>query len=79
LAGASEVISARQQGWLQVGQPENRSLVLQLQTSLDGGEAEAIGLAFELQAKLALIDETEGRAAAKALGLAVAGTLGVLV
>jgi predicted nucleic acid-binding protein len=46
--------------------------------TLDAGEAAALRLAFERRA-LVLIDERAGRRAAYSLGLAVRGTLGMLV
>ena len=45
---------------------------------LHPGETEAILLACELQAELLLMDELDGRAAARTSGLSVIGTLGVL-
>jgi predicted nucleic acid-binding protein len=45
---------------------------------LDVGEREAIGLAKELDADALIIDEPEGREAARAQGLRVIGTLRVL-
>jgi len=45
---------------------------------LDLGEREAISLALQLRAELVLIDERDGRMAAEACGLSVAGTLRVL-
>ena len=79
LPGAKEAVQAKQQGWLTVQSPSNPSLVANLRGSLDAGESEAIALAAELGVALLLIDETEGRTAAKGLGLAVTGTLGVLI
>jgi len=78
-AGAKESLQARQQGWLKVQTPGNRPLVASLQTMLGSGEAEAIALAAELHASLLLIDESDGRKQARALGLVVTGTLGVLL
>jgi hypothetical protein len=71
------VRQASQEGWLRVEAPRNRALVSSLAASLDMGEAEAITLASELGAALLLIDESDGRAAAKNLGLAITGTLGI--
>jgi len=46
---------------------------------LDGGEASAIALAVESEDPLLIIDEYQGRKYAKQLGLAVTGTLGVII
>lgn len=53
--------------------------VTRLRTKLDAGESEAIALALELKAEWLLIDEWKGRNMAKQLGLAVTGTLGLLI
>ena len=79
LPGSAETVEARQLGWLSVQKPGNQALVTSLRTTLHVGEAEAIALASELGAGLLLIDETEGRVAARALGLTVTGTVGVLI
>lgn len=46
---------------------------------VDAGEASAIALALATHADLLLIDDAAGRRAAEELGVAVRGTLGVLV
>jgi predicted nucleic acid-binding protein len=51
---------------------------LREQAQLAEGEASTIILADELKADLVLIDEKAARAAAKGMGLAVAGTMRVL-
>jgi predicted nucleic acid-binding protein len=60
--------------WLEVRSPTTVSRY----HGLGPGEAEAIALAAELDADLLLIDERDGTAEAKRLGLNVTGTLGVL-
>jgi predicted nucleic acid-binding protein len=45
---------------------------------LDAGEEDAISLAIEIHADLLLMDDEEGVIAARAKGLEVTGTLGVL-
>lgn len=45
---------------------------------LDSGEQEAIALAVALGAESVLLDERKGRQAARAMGLAVAGTLALI-
>jgi predicted nucleic acid-binding protein len=45
---------------------------------LDEGERAAIQLAVRIGAELVLIDEREGAAMARSIGLAVTGTLGIL-
>jgi predicted nucleic acid-binding protein len=62
--------------WLKVVIPTlplNRGL-----SHLDAGETQAIALALENRADLLLMDERDGTVAARKLGLAVTGTLGVL-
>jgi predicted nucleic acid-binding protein len=48
-------------------------------TVLDAGETELLALAREFKDALVLMDDAEARAEARRLGLAVKGTLGVLV
>jgi predicted nucleic acid-binding protein len=58
---------------------QNRALVTALQRDLDRGEAETIVLALELGADLTLLDEKEGRHAARRLGLRIVGVVGILL
>jgi hypothetical protein len=50
-----------------------------LRASLGPGESEAISLALEIHADQLILDERAGRRVAEALGLRVAGVLGLLV
>ena len=50
-----------------------------LRASLGPGESEAISLALEIHADRLIVDERAGRRVAEALGLRVAGVLGLLV
>jgi predicted nucleic acid-binding protein len=62
--------------WLEVAAPistPNPEL-----SHLGAGEAQAITLALECRADVLLMDERDGSCSARALGLAVTGTLGVL-
>jgi uncharacterized protein len=70
-----------QLGWIQT-QPLSHSQLadqLQQERGLDAGEANAIALAFELQADDLLIDERLGRQEALRLGLPIVGILGILL
>ncbi len=58
---------------------QDQPLVTTLRRDLDGGEAETIALALELKADLVLLDEKEGRHAARRLGLNVIGVVGILL
>jgi len=77
--GARAVTQAQTEGWLHVRTPGNCPLLVSLRARLDAGEAEAIALAVESNASLILLDENEGRTDARALGLAVTGTVGLLL
>lgn len=57
----------------------NRTLVLQLSATLHRGEAAAIALAAETAGAVVLIDDGDGRDAARRLGLPITGTLGLVV
>jgi predicted nucleic acid-binding protein len=79
LPGCQAVREAMEAGWLQVKEVADRALVQALRRDLERGEAEAIALAVQMKAAPVLLDEREGRKAAKSLGLKVTGVLGVLL
>lgn len=70
---------ARRDGWLMLQPTTETALVRLLMVDLHEGEAEAIALALEMKVARLLIDEKEGRAMARQLGLHVTGVLGVLL
>jgi predicted nucleic acid-binding protein len=72
---APGVDALRQATWLRVVGTELPQLVL----GLDPGETAAIFLAEQIHADLLLMDERLGRQVAQSRGLAVRGTLGLLV
>jgi uncharacterized protein len=74
--GSVEVSNA---SWIVQHDVENLQMVTALRRDLDRGEAESIVLALELEADLILLDERDGRNAARRLGLQVVGVLGVLL
>lgn len=63
--------------WCEVKRPASEVATSSL-AHLGAGEQEAIVLAQELRADVLLIDEVDGRCAARARALTVTGTLGVL-
>ncbi len=65
--------------WIEPRQCSDKSLMPELLTKVDKGEAEAISLALELKADFILIDEQTGRNVAEEYGLKITGILGVLV
>ncbi len=74
-----DVRSAATQGWLKVVTPANAPLMQTLRQNLHGGEAEAIALAVETAPDVLLMDETDGREAARQLGLRTRGVVGLLI
>jgi uncharacterized protein len=78
LPGTAAADSARSSGWLIIRQPKPGEMLNQLFADLDPGEAEAIALACELKPAIVLLDETDGRAEARRLGLPTIGTVGIL-
>ena len=78
LPGTTAADLARNSGWLIIQQPKPSEMLNQLFADLDPGEAEAIALAWELQPAIVLLDETDGRAEARRLGLPTIGTIGIL-
>lgn len=74
--GAQEVQAAE---WIKTQTITNEPLVQALRQELDAGEAEAIVLALETSADVLLMDERLGREAARHLGVAVTGLIGLFV
>lgn len=79
LPGVEPIRLALQNRWLRVVELSNTDITRALRRDLDNGEAEAIALALQLKLTAVLIDEHDGRAAAKAMGLIPVGVLGVLL
>ncbi len=74
--GATEVASV---SWITVSGLQDKNLVSLLRTDMDEGEAEAIALCREQGTEVVLLDEKDARRVARRLGLAVLGTVGVLI
>ncbi len=65
--------------WITVESLTTSYIQQSLMLEIDRGEAAAIALALDLGVSQVLIDEKDGRAAAKAMGLRPIGILGVLL
>ena len=74
--GAQEVSEAN---WIAVHKISDDRVVRLLRAELDEGEAEAIALALEKNAKLVLLDERDARQAAMRMDLSILGTIGILI
>lgn len=77
--GAATIRQALVSNWLREVELSASPVAQTLALELDQGEAEAIALALELKIPQVLMDERDGRAKAKALGLQPVGVLGVLL
>ena len=65
--------------WVVVNAPGDHAMVARLGAGLDPGEASAIALAIEIPGTQLVLDEIPARKVARALGLVITGTLGVLI
>lgn len=74
--GSEEVKSAE---WLRIMEPQSRGSIPPSLLGLDMGEMDVVLLAKEIGADYVVIDEKLGRRVAKALGLRVKGTVGLLL
>ena len=79
LPGVEQIHQGMNAGWLQVQTLDDFNLVRALERDLDRGESEAIALALQLGYQTVLMDEHEGREAARRMGLRPVGILGVLL
>jgi predicted nucleic acid-binding protein len=65
--------------WFEIREPADKNYQAIIEASVDKGEASAIALAIELDDCLLIIDDLKGRKFASQLGLAIIGTIGVIV
>lgn len=79
LDDAAQRIEEALLSWLRVQPLADRGVLDILLADLDAGEAEAIALARESDADWIVMDDFDGRRFAGRLGLAVVGTLGLLL
>lgn len=77
--GAKALGVALNEGWLTVKAPEALDKITALARILDPGEAEAIVLSEELDARFLLIDDYKGRRIARRRRLRITGVAGVLL
>jgi len=75
--GAKVLSGAFDAGWLTVGSVLNPGLVRELVRLLGPGEAEAIALAEQEDARFLLVDDARGRSIARSRDIAVVGVAGV--
>ena len=76
---AAQVVQTACATWIQVRNVTDETAVTLVQASLHKGEAEAIVLATELHAERLVMDDQDARRFANRCGLAVIGTLGILL
>lgn len=76
---SEDALAIKNAKWIKVEKISDEKLKRAIMLELDEGESEAIVLAIERNAELILIDDYDGREVARALGLKVVGTIGVLL
>lgn len=74
--GRAAIEAALADGWLKIESPASPVPPI---PGLDAGETESIALALAVPGTVLLIDEAEGRAAARSRGIALTGAVGVLI
>jgi predicted nucleic acid-binding protein len=77
--GTKAILKAIDSGWIKLEEIKNPQKARRLPLLVDAGEADAILLAIEQNARLLIIDDKRGRRTAKNLKLPVSGTGGVLI
>ncbi|MFW5872716.1 MAG: DUF3368 domain-containing protein [bacterium] len=65
--------------FIKIKNPKNKNYQRILESFLDPGEASAIALAVEQDNCLLIMDDQKGRKQARALGINITGTLGILI
>ena len=77
--GTASIRKALKDGWLEARHVKNVRLAQALSLELDKGEAEALALATDLGVEIIVMDEHDGRARARAMGIKTVGVLGILL
>jgi len=77
--GVTEVIAARDAGWIRIVSPQDPSRVETFEQDLHSGESESIVLALELHPDVILLDESEARRIARICHLPITGCIGILL
>ena len=77
--GARRIGEALSAGWLQVAALADDAPFADLRQQVDAGEAEAIMLCLQGQARLLLIDDAKGRRVARRVGIPLVGVAGALL
>ena len=78
-AGRPGADALAQADWIQMRSPQAVPTLEPLLLGLDVGEIQVLLLAWEIKPDWVLIDERVGRRVARAMGLPVKGTLGILL
>lgn len=77
--GVEALQSCRDEGTIQIVSTPGTELFVELRRELDAGEAAALAYAARNDAELVLIDERDGRRAARRHDLPVTGVIGILL